>query len=374
MVCSANTRMTESTHALAGKKRMQRDVNRVLRTLFTLIAACYSIIGAHGAFSAQETWRFIVPYASTGPREVHDVDRMTRSLRAIVAHAPAPISELMADLVAQALSVDSVVQVKRDRRFRGGVAGLTRILDNRGNASNTMILAGSDLLLAHTGDAERRGKFVLDHVTVVEPIAVMPFVLMCARDRCQPGESDIAKAITNKPWAFASAGTHTKSYLAAVALLKAVGRSAMHLAYGGGTSVLNALHTAQVDFAFVPLPASIPHLASGKLSAAGIASGERFPALLEMPTLDELGLTGFRAEAWFVLAVPTAVPDPLIGALRSAVTTYRLEPSSRDILLQRGLLTAEPLTRFAERMTTDRARALAGPDDDRSPGVAVKVR
>jgi tripartite-type tricarboxylate transporter receptor subunit TctC len=311
-------------------------------------------IGICGPSAAREPWRLIVPYPSTGPREVHDLDRATRSLRAIVAHAPPPITELMADLVMQALTVDSTVSVARDRRFRGGAAGLERVFSNRSAAMYAMILAGADVLLA--GDGEPGQRVALDQVTLIEPVAIMPFVLICGPMRCDRNSRTIEKIIADRPRAFASAGAYTTSYAAAVALLRVIGRPSMHLAYGGGTSVLNALSAGQVDFSFVPLPAAIPHVSAGRLYPVGIASSDRFVGLSHLPTLDELGLKGFRAEAWFALVAPAAVTAASIKLLRAPVMAYRLEQASRDVLRSRGLVPAEPLAQFAERVSATRAQ------------------
>ena len=56
-------------------------------------------------------------------------------------------------------------------------------------------------------------------------------------------------------------------------------------------------------------------LKAGNVRALAVAHNTRLPAMPEVPTMDEAGLKGFTADAWFMAAVPAGTPQPIIDRL-----------------------------------------------------------
>jgi len=101
-------------------------------------------------------------------------------------------------------------------------------------------------------------------------------------------------------------------------LKKMTGTDAVHVPYRGAAPALNDLLAGQIDFLFDP-GIAIEHVKAGKLRAIAIGSPQRSPQLPDVPTLEELGLTGFDADAIFGVYAPAGTPADIIARLNSEI-------------------------------------------------------
>src|SRR3990172_4791568 len=75
------------------------------------------------------------------------------------------------------------------------------------------------------------------------------------------------------------------------------------------------LLSGQVSLWFPTIPGALPHIRAGKMIALAVAGGKRSPALAEVPTVAESGLSGFEASTWYPLLVPAGTPQTIVGKL-----------------------------------------------------------
>ena len=76
--------------------------------------------------------------------------------------------------------------------------------------------------------------------------------------------------------------------------------------------------SGQLDFVFDP-GIAIEHVKAGKLRAIAIGSPQRSPQLPDVPTLEELGLAGFDADAIFGIFAPAGTPADIIMRLNTEI-------------------------------------------------------
>ena len=60
-------------------------------------------------------------------------------------------------------------------------------------------------------------------------------------------------------------------------------------------------------------------------------------ALLDMPTVAELGVPGFGFDNWYAVFVPGGTPRDIVVKLQEAISRSLTEPDARKILLSQGL-------------------------------------
>jgi tripartite-type tricarboxylate transporter receptor subunit TctC len=101
-------------------------------------------------------------------------------------------------------------------------------------------------------------------------------------------------------------------------LKKMTATDAVHVPYRGAAPALNDLLAGQIDFLFDP-GIAIEHVKAGKLRALAIGSLQRSPQLPDVPTLQELGLAGFDADAVFGVYAPAGTPADIIARLNSEI-------------------------------------------------------
>jgi tripartite-type tricarboxylate transporter receptor subunit TctC len=154
----------------------------------------------------------------------------------------------------------------------------------------------------------------------VASVARVPFYLVVrAENPVQDFKAFIADLKANPGKRnFGSPGIGSSPHLAAELLKKMTGTDAVHVPYRGAAPALNDLLAGQLDFLFDP-GIAIEHVKAGKLRAIAIGSPQRSPQLPEVPTLAELGLAGFDADAIFGVYAPAGTPRDIVARLNTEI-------------------------------------------------------
>jgi tripartite-type tricarboxylate transporter receptor subunit TctC len=118
---------------------------------------------------------------------------------------------------------------------------------------------------------------------------------------------------------YASAGVGTSTHLGAAAFAQRSGLNLSHVPYKGNPAAWPDLMAGRVGMIFEPYGSGAAMIQSGKLKALGVASMRRLEALPDMPTISELGVTGFTANSWFGLLAPAGTPKAIVKKLSAAV-------------------------------------------------------
>lgn len=85
----------------------------------------------------------------------------------------------------------------------------------------------------------------------------------------------------------------------------------LHVPYKGSGPAITDLLGGQVDTMMDQLTASIEHLKSGRLKALAVTSKVRSPLLPDVPTLQELGVSGYEASTFTRIFAPAGVPGAI---------------------------------------------------------------
>lgn len=114
---------------------------------------------------------------------------------------------------------------------------------------------------------------------------------------------------------FASSGTGGLIHLTGEMFKQMTGVDIVHVPYKGTTQLLPDLLDGRVSLAIDSLPAHLPHIKAGRLRALGVARATRSAQLPDVPTLNELGLTGFESYTDYALYAPAGTPQAIIVLL-----------------------------------------------------------
>jgi len=146
----------------------------------------------------------------------------------------------------------------------------------------------------------------------------------------------LAHARRNPGLPYATAGAGTSMHLAGVLFAQISKTDWVHVPYKGSAPLITDLIGGQVPVAFDNLPASLPHIQSGKLRALAVAGAQRSPALPDVPTLAEAGLKDYAVEPWFGVYGPAGMPAAAVQRLSKALEDALAEPGVKDKLLAAG--------------------------------------
>ena len=143
----------------------------------------------------------------------------------------------------------------------------------------------------------------------------------------------------NGQLSYASAGNGTGSHLSTVLFLSVAGIELAHVPYKGGGPGITDLISNQVQMMFNGIPASLPHIASGRIRALAVSSPNRVAVASELPTFAEAGFSGAEATSWTGLLAPAGTAAKIIDRLNTELRTILQSPDIRAKLLADG---AEP--------------------------------
>ena len=71
--------------------------------------------------------------------------------------------------------------------------------------------------------------------------------------------------------------------------------------------------------------------------AIAIGSLKRFPAIPEVPTIDESGLKGYEATTWFGLMAPAKTPKEIVTRLNAEVAKIQATAEVRERFINEGI-------------------------------------
>ena len=136
---------------------------------------------------------------------------------------------------------------------------------------------------------------------------------------------------------YASAGNGSAPHLAAEMFAYLAGLRLSHIPYkGAGPGVVDTI-AGHVQIMFASMPATLPHVRSGRLRALAVTSKNRSEAAPDLPTIAESGLPGFEVIQWYALLAPARTPKSIIMKLNGEVGRILKVPDIREKLVAQGM-------------------------------------
>ncbi|WP_427184798.1 Bug family tripartite tricarboxylate transporter substrate binding protein [Bordetella bronchialis] len=130
---------------------------------------------------------------------------------------------------------------------------------------------------------------------------------------------------------YGSNGNGTFPQLAAELFKQANGLSTAHIPYNGGPAAMTALVAGDIAFSINHIPVVQGLVKGGKIRALATTGAKRSVAFPDLPTMQEAGMPGFEAGAWWGLFAPAGTPasavDKLNMALKAALEDKAVQAS-----------------------------------------------
>jgi len=281
-----------------------------------------------------------------------------RPVRMLVPFAPGGTADIVARLVGARLAED---------------LGQPVLVENRGGAGGTIATAllakspadGYTLMTIHQGlafNAALYSDLPYDTLQDLAPIAYLgatPNVLVVTDALPVRTLGEFLDYARRNPGriAYGSGGVGSAGHLPVELLQSVTGTRLTHVPYKGSGPALTDLVGGQIQAMVATMPAAMPFVKSGKVRAIATSGGQRSPALPELPTIAEAGVTGYEYMPWYGIFAPAALPKPIAARLSGAAAKAISERQVRERLAQQGIEYLE-MTReqFAELVRADVAK------------------
>jgi tripartite-type tricarboxylate transporter receptor subunit TctC len=266
-------------------------------------------------------------------------DFPTRPLRYIVPFPPGGATDIVARIVAAALTETLGKQVIIDNR--GGAAG-TVGAEIAAHATpdgytlfacNIASLAVSPALYKKLGYDPVAGFAPIGLIgSTPNALAVHPAVAAAtiaefiALAKAHPGRIN-----------YSSAGVGTSPQLSMEMFRMIAGIDVVHVPYKGAGPALVGLMGGEVQAMFSTVPSYMGAVRSGKIRLLGVTSATRHPDLPDVPTIAESGMPGFEVISWQGLCTPAAVPQAVLGRIRAGLAAALALPDTKKQLADQAM-------------------------------------
>jgi len=282
-----------------------------------------------------------------------------KPIRIIVQFTPGTSTDILARLVAQKMSEDWHQQVIVDNRPGAGAILGTEMGAKAAPDGYTLTMAVSS---AFGINPTLYTKLPYDAVKDFAPISnlgLTPQTLVASPSAPFKTVKEFVSAAKQKPGQinFASLGSGSTSHLTMEMFRSTAGITLNHVPFKGSADAHTQLIGGQVPVMFDAIPATRPHIQSGKLRGLGIGTLQRSPFLPDLPTIAESGYAGFEAVGWIGIAAPAKTPAPILDKLNAEMVKIIHEPDVKEKL---GTLAFTPVgdsrAQFATYMKSEIAK------------------
>jgi tripartite-type tricarboxylate transporter receptor subunit TctC len=262
-----------------------------------------------------------------------------KPIRFIVGFPPGGGGDLIARVVGQGLA---------------GEMGQTVIIDNRAGAGGVIgsdIVAkappdGYTLLLGTTGaitiSPSLQSRMLYDPRTDFSPVGMIGSfqnVVVVPAASGVRSLKDLIDAARRQPGKinFGSAGVGTTFHMAGEMLRVMADVNIVHVPYKGNGPAMTDLIAGRLDCMFPTLPSALPYLKTDRLRALAVTGPARSPALADVPTVAETGLSGYRVVNWYGVLAPARTPASIVDKLNGVLNKVVRSAEVQEHLSNQGI-------------------------------------
>ena len=286
--------------------------------------------------SAVATLAFAAPWAQAAGPAAYP----TKTIRLIVPFSAGGSTDILGRLLAQKMGENmNATVVVENKPGANGTLGCDQVAKAPADGY-TMVLGDVGCMAMATGLYTKLPYDPLKDFADVSLVARSPLVLTVGTQSPFKSMADLTAAARAQPGKlnYPSSGTGGPNHLGGELYAMQAKVKISHIPYKGSAPSVVSLVAGETDFGFLTAVTIDSQLKAGKLRALAVAHNERLASLPDVPTMDEQGLKGFQADAWFMAAVPAGTPQPIVDRLYTEIAKALSDPQVKSKLDAMGVL------------------------------------
>jgi tripartite-type tricarboxylate transporter receptor subunit TctC len=260
-----------------------------------------------------------------------------KPVRMIVPFVPGGPSDILGRALGQSVAERLGQQVVIDNRGGGGGNIGAEIVARAVPDGYTLLLGTPGILIANPAMGKVPFDTFRDFAPVMQ-VANMTSIMVVHPSlpvRTLREFIDYARARPGQ-LTYGTSGNGSASHLGTELFKQAARVDITHVPYKGAAPAVTDLLGGHLTVMLIGVPVSLPHVRAGKLNALGIASLQRYPTAMDLPTLAESGLPGFEVANWFAMLAPAGTAAPRVDRLNAEFSTALRSADIRERLLRQG--------------------------------------
>ena len=286
---------------------------RKLLTAVAMAAACAMASGAAAQTFPSRQVTIIVPFSAGGP-----TDTLARIL-----------GDRMKDALGQPIIVENVTGA-------GSTIGTTRAVQATPDG-HTVILGN---WTSHVG-AGALYPVQWNILTDLEPVALLSASSLMIVGKTGLPANDAKELISwlkaNPDKASAAIiGPGSGAHICALYFQEKTGTRFQFVPYRGGAPAMQDLVAGQIDLMCAEASQTLAHVRGGKMKAFAVMSQARYAPLPDVPTMEEVGVSGMQISFWHGLWAPKGTPKEAVAKINAAVVAAFEDPTVRKRITDLG--------------------------------------
>jgi tripartite-type tricarboxylate transporter receptor subunit TctC len=264
-----------------------------------------------------------------------------KPVKILVPTAPGGTADALARMYALHLAKVLGQQFYVENRGgAGNVLGIDAVV--RSPADGYTLLLGAGTITINHLVTKKLPYDVLRDLTPVTQMISVPNVLVVNASQPMKSLADYVAAAKAGPGQlnYGSAGVGSNLHLAMELLKYRTGIQVTHVPYKGVGPALQDTLAGHVMSMISNIPSSKPHIEKGALRALAVTSLKRSPALPDVPTMSNEGVTGYEVLNWFGVFAPTGTAKEIVDRLATEAAAMFADPKTREMLKGAG---ADPI-------------------------------
>jgi len=264
-----------------------------------------------------------------------------KPVKILVPTAPGGTADALARMYAQHLGKVLGQQFYVENRGgAGNVLGIDSVV--RSPADGYTLLLGAGTITINHLVTKKLPYDVLRDLTPVTQMISVPNVLVVNASLPMRSLADYVAAAKAAPGRlnYGSAGVGSNLHLAMELLKYRTGIEVTHVPYKGVGPALQDTLAGHVMSMISNIPSSKPHIDKGSLRALAVTSLKRSPALPDVPTMSDEGVSGYEVLNWFGVFAPAGTPKEIVDRLAAEAAAMFTDPKTRGMLTGEG---ADPI-------------------------------
>lgn len=263
----------------------------------------------------------------------------TRPIRLVVPFAAGGGTDILARIVAQAMSDDLGQPVVVENKPGAGLRIATEFVAKAPADGYTLLMATT----THAVNPALIQKLPYDSVRDFAPVsmvATLPMIIVVSPTVPASNIRQLIDLAKQKPGTLNHATvTSSLPHLSGELFKKMAGIDFVAVGYAGGAPAYPDLVSGRVQFMFDALSSGLAQVQAGRVKGIAVTSARRSAAAPDIPTVSESGLPGFDAEAWYGVIAPAGTPPAAIDRLNGAIHKVVAQPAVQERLKAMGYST-----------------------------------